>query len=100
VAVTALDAWTDSVPSPQHTTSAAFGFNAPKSRAPQAVLLAVAPDPDERLNNEGLVEVVLGIRELAHARGARPGDRAGLPYATPSPLVHQAEPVDFLVGWP
>ena len=100
VAVTALDAWTDSVPSRQHTTSAAFGFNAPKSRAPQAVLLAVAPDPDERLNNEGLVEVVLGIRELAHARGARPGDRAGLPYATPSPLVHQAEPVDFLVGWP
>ncbi|KGN39775.1 hypothetical protein N801_19045 [Knoellia aerolata DSM 18566] len=100
VAISVLDAWTDSVPSRRHTTSAVFGFNAPKSRAPQAILIAVPPDPHERLTNEGLVEVVLGTRELAHARGAGPGDRDGLPYSTPSPLVHQAEPVDFLAGWP
>jgi hypothetical protein len=100
VAVTALDAWTDSVPSRRHTTAAAFGFNAPKSRAPQAVLLAVPPDPSERLSPEGLLDVVLGTRELAHARGAGPADRDGLPYATPATLVHGDEPLDFFVGWP
>ena len=49
VAIAVLDAWTDSVPSRRHATTAAFGFNAPKSRAPQAVLLAVPPDPDAPL---------------------------------------------------
>lgn len=100
VAVAALDAWVDSVPSRRHTTAAAFGFNAPKSRAPQAVLLAVPPDPEQRLTTSGLVDVVLETRELAHARAARPTDRQGLPYATPATLVHAAEPVGFLDGWP
>ena len=100
VAVAALDVWVDSVPSRRHTTAAAFGFNAPKSRAPQAVLLAVPPDPEQRLTTSGLVDVVLETRELAHARAARPTDRQGLPYATPATLVHAAEPVGFLDGWP
>jgi hypothetical protein len=81
-------------------TFSTFGFNAPKSRAPQAILLAVPPDPLQRLTNGGLVDVVLETRELAHARAARPGDRNGLPYATPEPLVHAQHPVSFLEGWP
>jgi hypothetical protein len=44
--------------------------------------------------------VVLQTRQLTHARTARPGDRGGLPYATPTPLVHASEPVSFLAGWP
>jgi hypothetical protein len=100
VAVAALDGWTDSVPSRRHVTFASFGFNAPKSRAPQAILLAVPPDPEVRLDNGGLLDVVLETRELAHARATRPGDRNGLPYATPQPLVHAAHPVSFLEGWP
>jgi hypothetical protein len=100
VAIAVLDAWTDSVPSRRHATSAVFGFNAPKSRAPQAVLLAVPPDPDQRLDNAGLLDVVLETRELVHARAPRPSDLAGLPYASPTPLVHAAEPLSFLDGWP
>jgi hypothetical protein len=100
VALAALDAWSDSVPSRRHVTFATFGFNAPKSRAPQAILLAVPPDPLQRLTNGGLVDVVLETRELSHARAARPGDRGGLPYATPEPLVHAQHPVSFLEGWP
>jgi hypothetical protein len=100
VAVSALDAWTDSVPSRRHATAATFGFNSPKSRAPQAILLAVPPDPAQRLDGEGLLDVVLETRQLAHARAARPTDRAGLPYATPTPLVHAVKEVNFLVGWP
>jgi hypothetical protein len=101
VAIAALDAWTDSVPSRRHVTAAAFGFNAPKARAPQAVLLAVPPDVSQRLDNAGLLEVVLQTRELVHARATRPQDRGGLPYATPAPLVHAAPAsVGFLNGWP
>jgi hypothetical protein len=100
VAIAALDGWTDSVPSRRHVTSAAFGFNAPKSRAPHAVLLAVPPDRAQRLTTSALVDVVLETRELAHARATRPTDRDGLPYATPAPLVHAAKPVSFLEGWP
>ena len=100
VAIVALDGWTDSIPSQRHVTSAAFGFNAPKSRAPQAILLAVPPDPAQRLTTGGLVDVVLETRQLAHARATRPGDRGGLPYATPAPIVHASPPVSFLQGWP
>jgi hypothetical protein len=100
VAIAALDGWTDSIPSQRHVTSAAFGFNAPKSRAPQAILLAVPPDPAQRLTTGGLVDVVLETRQLAHARATRPGDRGGLPYATPAPIVHASPPVSFLQGWP
>lgn len=101
VAIAVLDAWTDSVPSRRHATTAAFGFNAPKSRAPQAVLLAVPPDPSQRLDVDGLLDVVLETRELVHARAARPTDRAGLPYATPGPLVHATPAsIGFLNGWP
>src|SRR5205814_10105339 len=82
MAIAALDGWTDSVPSRRHATTAAFGFNAPKSRAPQAVLAAVPPDPEQRLDNAGLLEVVLETRELAHARAPRQIAEATLPYAT------------------
>jgi len=87
-------------PRRRHATTAAFGFNSPKSRAPQAVLLAVPPDPAQRLDNAGLLDVILETRELVQARATRPTDVAGLPYATPSPLVHAAEPVSILEGWP
>jgi len=100
VALTALDAWTDAIPSRSHTTSAAFGFNSPKSRAPQAVLLAVPPDPSRRISADGLLDVILETRELAHARGAGPADHLGLPYTTPQPLVHASAPARFLKGWP
>lgn len=100
VAIAALDGWTDSVPSRRHATAAAFGFNAPKSRAPQAVLVALPPDRSKRLTTAGLVDVVLDTRELAHARAVRPTDRDRLPYATPFPMVHASEPVSFLEGWP
>jgi hypothetical protein len=89
------------VPSRQHATTAAFGFNAPKSRAPQAILLAVPPDPAQRLDEATLLDVVLQTREIVHARAARPQDRDGLPYATPAPLVHAAPgELNFLRGWP
>jgi hypothetical protein len=101
LAIAALDAWTDSIPSRRHVSTAAFGFNSPKSRAPQAILLAVPPDPSRPLDTAGLLDVVLETRELVHARAAQPGDAGGLPYATPTPLVHAAsKSLGFRNGWP
>ena len=100
VAVAALDAWTDSVPGSRHVTAASFGFNAPRARAPQAILVAVPPDRAVRLGDDSLLQVVLETRELVHARAARPTDRDGLPWATPAPLVHAVPKLSFLEGWP
>jgi hypothetical protein len=100
VAIAALDGWTDSVPSRRHATTAAFGFNSPKSRAPQAVLVAVPPDLSLRLDNSALLDVVLDTRELAHARTPRPVDAPTLPYATSTAFVNAQAPRNFLDGWP
>ncbi|GAA5094186.1 hypothetical protein GCM10025760_25170 [Microbacterium yannicii] len=100
VGLALLDRWVDSVPSQHHVTQAAFGFNAPKTRAPNAVLVAVPPDPDRPLEGEALLRVVMQVRRLALARAARPTDREGLPWATPSPIVQADPPVDIRQGWP
>ncbi|GAA2511317.1 hypothetical protein [Winogradskya humida] len=42
-----VDAWTETVPAADETTAVAFHFDAPGARAPQAMLLAVHPSPDE-----------------------------------------------------
>jgi hypothetical protein len=100
VAIAAIDAWSDSVPSRRHNTVAAFGFNAPKSRAPQAVLLAVPPDISTRLDNSSLLEVILETRELVHARMPRQIVEPTLPFATSTVFVSAMAPRNFLDGWP
>ena len=100
VAISALDGWTDSVPSRRHATFAAFGFNAPKSRAPQAVLVAVPPNMSQRLNNAGLLSVILETRELAHARAPRQPVEPTLPHPTSTAFVSAMAPRNFLEGWP
>lgn len=99
VAIAALDGWTDSIPSRRHSTIAAFGFNAPKSRAPHAVLVAVPPDRSQRLDNTGLLNVVLETRELAHARAPRQISEAVFPHPTSTAFVRASSPRSFLEGW-
>jgi hypothetical protein len=100
VAIAALDGWSDSVPSRRHATFAAFGFNAPKSRAPQAVLVAVPPDISQRLDNAGLLDVILETRELAHSRAPRQAVEPTLPHPTSTAFVSAVSPRNFLEGWP
>ena len=96
VAVAALDAWTDAIPSRTHATSAVFGFNAPKSRAPQAILLAVPPDTSHRATKEELFDTVMETRRLVRARASRPDSGRGLRVATPAPVLSVANPPNFL----
>jgi hypothetical protein len=74
VAVITLDAWAEVVPDVRHTTTAAFGFNAPSARAPQAILLAVPPDVDKPLDTPTLAHIIDETRTLARARVAIPKD--------------------------
>jgi len=98
-ALAALDGWSDSVPSRRHATTAAFGFNAPKSRAPQAVLVAVPPDISQRLDAAGLLEVILETRELVQARAPRQIVEPTLPHTTSTAFVSARAPRNFLDGW-
>jgi hypothetical protein len=71
VAVAVIDSFSEAIPMPQRSTTVAFGFNAPASRAPQAILLAVPPVPGQRLDEGTLLQTLIETRELAHARAAR-----------------------------
>jgi|GEM_PF-1386319 len=69
-AVGLIDQWSEVVPEVEHATTAAFGFNAPAARAPQAVLLAASPRADGILDNGILIQTLVETRELARARMA------------------------------
>jgi hypothetical protein len=74
VAAGVVDSWSETIPDTDHVTSAAFGFNAPAARAPQAVLLAVPPIPGAPLDDDLLAQILVETRELVHARMARAQD--------------------------
>lgn len=74
LAVGLVDSWTESAPRSRQTTTAAFGFDAPGARAPQAILIAVPPSLGSfgaEFDEQQLVEVVADTRLGVHARAAR-----------------------------
>lgn len=89
LAVSLVDSWSETAPRAEQTTSAAFGFNAPAARPPQAILLAVPPDLDAAfgatLSVSSLVQIVGETRDLAHAR-AVDAERLG-PYLSVVPTL-------------
>jgi hypothetical protein len=84
VAVGLIDAFSEAIPMPQRTSSAAIGFNAPSARAPQAILLAVPPRPRQRLDVALVQQIVEKTRQLAHARMARSEDLGAWQALTPT----------------
>ncbi|HYP09705.1 MAG TPA: hypothetical protein VER03_26005 [Bryobacteraceae bacterium] len=87
VAAGLLDSWGETVPDTEQTTSAAFGFNAPAARAPQAVVLAVAPDANVPLTVATTVEILAETRELARARAVTIEDLASYSAAVPMTML-------------
>lgn len=73
-AVASLDRFSEVIPAAEQFTGAAFGFDSPAARAPQAILLAVPPDVTRPLDPATLARIVVETREVAHARMARPAD--------------------------
>jgi hypothetical protein len=87
VAVALLDHWAEMIPSRQHTTGAAFGFNAPKSRAPQSILVAIPPDLATPLDTPTLIDILAETRLLTRARMATPDSLADVGVSIPLPLL-------------
>ena len=63
-----VDAWPERVPSTVESAGVAFHHDEPTSRAPQAMLLAVCPDPAKGWDTETLRAVLDETFDLAKAR--------------------------------
>ena len=63
-----IDEWTERVPAPTETTGLAFHYDEPESRAPQSILIAVAPDVSKPWDLETLEAVLLETLELSKLR--------------------------------
>ena len=87
VAVALVDDWAETVPSTRHTTHAAFGFEAPRARAQQSLLLAIPPDEAVALTAAALPAIVLAARQQARARMAQPDQLADWSLAVPMSMV-------------
>jgi hypothetical protein len=72
-----VDEWSEVVPADRQVTGAAFNFDAPAARAPQAVLIAVAPGTEERWELETVEVTLLETLELAKLRTVDPAALAG-----------------------
>ncbi len=64
-----VDSWSEITPSRRVTTGVSFSYDEPKAQAPQAVLLAVQPDPARGWDFQGLEACLLETLELAKLRG-------------------------------
>src|SRR5205085_682017 len=87
VAVGLLDSWGETIPDLEQSTTAAFGFNAPASRAPQAILLAVPPVENIPLSVPTLINILGETRQLAHARMAVPDNLSAAAAILPLMMV-------------
>jgi hypothetical protein len=72
-----IDDWTETVPLDQETTGIAFNFNRPNAVAPQALLIAVAPELREHWTWDDLVGSVHEALELAKLRAVEPDQLFG-----------------------
>jgi hypothetical protein len=63
-----IDEWVEVVPSRAETTAVAFHYDAPAAEAPQAVLLAVAPDLTQPWGLRTISQIVRETLELAKLR--------------------------------
>jgi hypothetical protein len=63
-----VDEWVEVVPSATETTAIAFQFNPPDACAPQSVLLAVPPVPDQPWTVASLHRVLLETLDMAKLR--------------------------------
>jgi hypothetical protein len=63
-----IDEWNEVVPSARETTGLVFNYDEPDARAPQAILLAVAPDASKPWDLEALESTLLETLEMASLR--------------------------------
>ena len=67
-----IDNWSETIPASTAMTGIAFHYDAPKAQAPQAMLLALPPDPKRPWEFEDLESTLLETFDLLKIRGASP----------------------------
>lgn len=92
-----LDRWVEVVPAPVETTGVAFHFDAPQATAPQAILLAVPPNPRTGWDAAALEAVLLETLDLAKLRMVDSERRPTLGHFLPA-LLFARNPGDALRG--
>ncbi|MFC4066462.1 hypothetical protein [Actinoplanes subglobosus] len=79
-----IDEWVEVLPGESETTGVVFHFDSPGATAPQALLLAVAPDPAAPWTLGTLESVLLETYDTTRIRTVRPGQAAGLGHLLPA----------------
>jgi hypothetical protein len=101
IAVGLIDAFGEAIPMPQRSTSVAFGFNAPASRPPQAILLGVPSEPGAYLDSEAVFRIVREARKNALARATRCEEMGNLQAVLPRSWLQASGPTRArLEPWP
>ncbi len=92
-----IDEWNEVVPSARETTGLVFNFDEPDARAPQAALLAVAPDASKPWDLEALESTLLETLEMASLRLVDPDAMVELDHYLPA-LYFAANATDEAVA--
>jgi hypothetical protein len=82
-----LDEWTEVVPTTHETTGLAFQFDRPSAAAPQAILIAIPPNPDGRWQWSELVGAVTDTFDRARQRAVELDQVAASPLFMGLPMT-------------
>jgi hypothetical protein len=82
-----VDEWHEVIPSSDTTTGLAFHFDRPSSEPPQAILVALAPEPRERWRSEDLVDTLRETLDMARIRCVETEDLGTSEYAELLPAL-------------
>lgn len=92
LAVGVVDSYSEWLPMRARDSHAAFGFNAPRARAPQAILIAVSPERGTDLTADLLAIILSELRASLVARTASPDQMREVAAILPSVLVPHESP--------
>ena len=71
-----VDGWSEATPAVTATTGIAMHYDAPRSRAPQAILVMTPPDP-RAWSQEGVEAALVETADITQSRMVRPNDVYG-----------------------
>ena len=72
-----MDRWSEPLPAPRRDAAAALHVDAPRARAPQSLLLAVSPSPEQPWSLSILADVIAETVDMLPLRAAPPAALAG-----------------------
>jgi hypothetical protein len=93
-----VDQWVDVVPQSTLSTGIAFGYAAPATQPPQAILLAVPPDARPNWSVEAIERVILETLDLARIRAVDPDSLQSFGHIVPALFMAMNQASDSTVS--